>query len=77
MDVARLTMGEIAKVEELAGMGIGAMDDPTAPKGKLMAALAFVVKKRQDKDFTFAQALDLDMGDLEELLGNDDPKAQD
>lgn len=77
MNVNKLTLGEIAKVEELAGTGIASFGDDTAPKGKLMAALAFIIKKRTDKDFTFAQALELTEDDLTDLLGvEEDPKEQ-
>ena len=73
MDIInRLTVGDIAAVEDLAGAGISVLGDENAPKGKLMAALCFVVKRKQDKDFTFAKAMDLTMAEVQEILGMDD-----
>lgn len=67
-----LTMGEIASVESLSGQPISAMGDENAPKGKLMAALAYVTKKREDASYTFEQAMNLTMEQVTEILGLDD-----
>jgi hypothetical protein len=78
--IDRLTVGDVAIVEEHSGMGIAALGDEQAPKGKLMAALAYVIKRKQDKGFTFADALNLTMDEVTEILGLDedeDPKEQD
>lgn len=78
MDViSRLTVGDIAIVEELSGQGMAALGDEQAPKGKLMAALAYVIKRKKDKDFTFANAMDLTMDEVSDVLGlnvDEDPK---
>ena len=74
--INKLTLGDVAAVEELSGQSIGAMGDEDAPKGKLLAALAFVTKRKSDKNFTFADALDLTMDEVTEIIGLDveDPK---
>lgn len=78
MDIInRLTIGDIAIVEDLSGQSISALSDDNAPKGKALAALAYVVKRKQDKEFTFANALELSMEEVTEILGLDadaDPK---
>ena len=71
MDINKLTIGEIAKVEELSGRAIGELGNEEAPKGKLLVALAYVIKKRQDKDFTMVKAEALTMDEVSELLGLD------
>lgn len=72
-DVESLTLGEIAKVEALADMPIGAIGDDTMPKGKALAALAFVVGRRTDRpDMTWTQAQDLTMAEATAILGLDE-----
>lgn len=70
--VNRLTLGEIAKVEELSGMSIRAMGDDNAPMGKLMAALLYVTKRRKDLTFKWDDALNLTMDEVTSMLGMDD-----
>lgn len=71
--ISTLTMREVAEVEMLAGASITALADERAPQGKSLAAIAFVLRKREDKDFTFDQALDMTFTEIQELLGVDDP----
>lgn len=73
MDIKNLTMGEISKVEELSGLPIGALAEDDKPKGKLMAALAFVIKRREDPKFTLESANNMTMEEITALLlGEDD-----
>lgn len=73
MDIKNLTMGEISKVEELSGLPIGALGEDDKPKGKLMAALAFVIKRREDPKFTLESANNMTMEEITALLlGEDD-----
>lgn len=76
MDINTLTLGEVAKIEELSGQPLAALSDDQAPKGKLMAALAFVIKRRQDPKFTMIQAEALNMGDITDLLAGDSDQAK-
>ena len=71
MDIKNLTMGEISKVEELSGLPIGALADDDKPKGKLMAALAFVIKRREDPKFTLEAANNMTMDEINALLLGD------
>jgi hypothetical protein len=72
MDIKNLTMGEISKVEELSGLPIGALAEDDKPKGKLMAALAFVIKRREDPKFTLEAANNMTMEEITALLMGDD-----
>jgi hypothetical protein len=67
-DVSKLTLGEIAKVEELAGFGIGLIEDAATPKGRLFIALAYVIEKRRDPSYTLARAEQLTLVDAERIV---------
>lgn len=74
----QLTLGETAAVEDIAGQPITDLNNPAARKGKLMAALVVVVKKRTDPGFTLADALELPADEAGELIaeamgGSPDP----
>lgn len=70
MDIQNLTLGEIATVERISGRGVATLGDAEAPRGELLAALAFVIKKRENPKYTLEQAKELTMTDIEELLGD-------
>lgn len=71
MDIQNLTLGEIATVERLSGRALADLAEENLPKGELLAALAFVIKKRSDSSYTFEQAQNLTMHDINELLEGD------
>ncbi len=81
IDVKSLVLGEVAKVEELSGLSIGQLGEDEAPKGKMMAALAFVWRRRSEPAFTWNQALALTLDEANEILGiendKDDETAED
>lgn len=70
MDINKLTIGEIAKVEELSGQSISAMADDNTPKAKMTAALAYVIKRREDPKFKFEDAMNLTMEAINGIIGN-------
>lgn len=71
-DVSKLTLGEIAKVEELSGVAVGLIEDAGTPKGRMFAALAYVMKKRDDPSYTIAKAEALTLDEVTEMLGDND-----
>ena len=74
-DVNQLTLGEVATVEDLGGSPIDTIE--SGPKGKILAALAYVIKRRTDPDFKFKDALELTFVEANEILGfteEEDPK---
>jgi len=71
MDIKQLTLGEVTKLEELSGLSINSMADNDQPKGKFMAAFAYVVHKRVDPKFTFEQANKLTMSEAQALVFGD------
>lgn len=73
MDINSLTLGEVAKVEELAGISVEGMADDSKPKGKLLAAFIFVMKRREDPGFTWEAALSIPLAEANELLADANP----
>ena len=69
LDISRLTLGEVAKVEELSGLAISAIGDDAAPKGRALAALAFVAKRREDPKFSWNDAQLLTFDEAQAILG--------
>lgn len=72
MDIKNLTIGEIAKVEELSGYPLAYLSEDDKPKGKLMAALAFVLKRREDPKFTLEAANKLTMDEITSFFNVDE-----
>jgi len=56
LDISDLTIGEICEIEDLTGMPLDALGQADKHKGKMLQALAFIVKRREDPDFTFEDA---------------------
>lgn len=69
MNIESLTLGEVAKVEELGKAPITNLGSEDKPQGLLMAALAFVIKRREDPKFTFNDAMNMSYEDIAELIG--------
>lgn len=69
--VQNLMLGEIAAIESLSSQPITALGGGDAPVGKTMAAMAYVIKKRVDPDFTFDDALKLTLEQANEIMGID------
>lgn len=55
-DIEDLTIAEVETIEDITGMAIDEAFAPGAKRGKIMRAIAFVVKRREDPDFTLEQA---------------------
>lgn len=73
MDMNDLTMRELRDLQK--ALGIPADEFENDAFG-LMAGMAWLVKRREDKTFTFDKALDLTQAQLVEIVGTDeDPKA--
>jgi|TARA_R110000824_G_scaffold159009_1_gene333176 hypothetical protein len=63
-----LTISEIVTVEDLTGLPFDALTDPDKPKGRMLQALAFISKRRENPDYTFEMAGELSISmESEEL----------
>lgn len=78
-DVSKMTLGEIAKVEQIAGISVSLIEHDEAPKGMLLAGLAYVIQKRSDPSYTLARAEALTLEEATDMLDtdadSDDPEA--
>lgn len=79
MDFEDITLGEIEEIEEYAGLPIAEIAD-TSKVGtqKLRTALAWIIKRRVDANFTIDDAKKLKASELFELmnsLGDSEKKA--
>ena len=68
MSMAKLTVGDIAEIEEISKLPFSALGDTQTPKGKLMQAVAFVLKRKDNPAFTFEDAGKLSMDEINHLL---------
>jgi len=69
VNLQSLTLGEVALVEEKAQVSIDLATADETPKGKVLAALVYVFKRREDPKFTFTDALDMDLESAQAFLG--------
>ena len=76
MNVEDLTLGEVEEIEGYAGVPLASLADNTTPSGKLMVAVAWVLKRKENPSFTLQQAKMLTSKELNDLLGAEDPKAK-
>ncbi len=74
IDLSNLTLGEVSTIEELSGRSITELEDTKQPMGKLLAALAMVIKRRSgEPKFTWNAALALTIPEANDIIGlNDD-----
>ena len=56
IDINDLTIAEVVEIEERTGLPLDALGQADKPKGKMLQALAFVSKRRDDPDFTWEMA---------------------
>lgn len=65
-----LTLGELAKIEELGGKNISALEDSENPQIKMIMALMYVVEKRENPSITFMQIENKTLDDLKTFFTN-------
>ena len=73
-DFESLTLNEVETIELFTGASIDQIMSEGQPKGKALKAIIFVIKKREDPNFTIEQAGSFKMSDVNALLAVDDPK---
>ena len=56
IDINDLTIGEVVEIEDLTGLPLDALGQADKPKGRMLQALAFISKRREDPDFTWEMA---------------------
>jgi hypothetical protein len=56
IDINSLTIAEVVEIEDRTGMPLDALGQADKPKGKMLQALAYISKRREDPDFTWEMA---------------------
>ena len=75
IDVKSLTLGEIDRIETLSNLSIDSLGEDGTPKGKMMAAMVFVIKRREElrnglpPRFAFADAQEMTTAEAYKVLG--------
>ena len=59
IDINDLTIAEIVEIEERTGMPLDALGQADKPKGKMLQALAYISKRRDNPEFTWEMAGEL------------------
>jgi hypothetical protein len=72
MDFEDITLGEIAEIEDYAKMSFSEIGEEKIGVIKLRIALAWIMKRRTESDFTIADAEKLTPNDFAQLFGDDD-----
>jgi hypothetical protein len=74
MDFEDITLGEIAQIEDYAGLPFSDIGEERIGVIKLRIALAWVMKRRENPEFSIADAEKLTPNDFAELFGDDHTK---
>ena len=56
IDINDLTIAEVVEIEERTGLPLDALGQADKPKGKMLPALAYISKRRDNPDFTWEMA---------------------
>lgn len=66
--IKSMTLGEIAKVEQLTGLGLDSLTAQDSPRGNFLAALVFVQSRRDGAPKTWDQCLEMGIDETSEYL---------
>ena len=56
IDINDLTIAEVVEIEDRTGLPLDALGQADKPKGRMLQALAYISKRREDPDFTWEMA---------------------
>ena len=59
VDINSLTIAEVVEIEDRTGMPLDALGQADKPKGRMLQALAYISKRREDPEFTWEMAGEL------------------
>lgn len=77
LDIDSLTVGEVSEIEELTGMAVTVIGDLEKPKGRLMGAMLYIFKRRENPDYTLTDAFNTPLSEATKLLGLDEEVDED
>jgi hypothetical protein len=76
MNFDDLTLGEVEEIEMLVGRGIDEVFANGSPKGRALRVLYYVIKKKEDPNYTFEETEKVSQKEALALLGESDPKGK-
>ena len=56
IDINDLTIAEVVEIEDRTGLPLDALGQADKPKGRMLQALAYISKRRDNPDFTWEMA---------------------
>ena len=59
IDINSLTIAEVVEIEDRTGMPLDALGQSDKPKGRMLQALAYITKRREDPAYTWEMAGEL------------------
>ena len=59
VDINSLTIAEVVEIEDRTGLPLDALGQADKPKGRMLQALAYISKRREDPEFTWEMAGEL------------------
>lgn len=74
LDFNSLTLNEVEQIEAITGRSIEEIMNDGAPRGKAFKAIIWIMKRRNDKNFTLDQAGEVSMAEAAEMFAGDDEK---
>lgn len=74
MNLDDITLAEVADIEKMAEAPIGWLSEDDKPKGKLLQALNFVMKKRENPNVTMEEAGKTPLSEIMKMLGDTEKK---
>jgi len=69
MNIEDITLAEMAEIEKIADAPISWLSEDDKPKGKLLHALNFVMKKRENPSITMEEAGKTPIAEVMKQLG--------
>jgi hypothetical protein len=74
MNFDDLTLGEVEEIEMLIGRGIDEIFSDGNPKGRALRVLYYVIKKKENPEYTFEETEKVSQAEALKVLGGNDPK---
>lgn len=72
-DLDKITVGDIVDIEETCGMPWDDIVDMDTPPTKVLLAMLWVVKRRDNPDFTLDDARNTPLADIQSMSVGSDP----
>lgn len=76
MNFDDLTLGEVEEIEMLLGRGIDEIFSDGNPKGRALRVLYYIIKRKENPEYTFEETEKVSQADALKLLGGNDPKGK-